>query len=644
MVLPFVRDLFADVENLPAFTRAASHLKTGAPSGVMGSQSGAAGMSVSGLTPTAKALLIALLHRAAGKPLVVLVRDNRAADDLQPVVAAFGELTGALAAHGERGANADGVLVLPAPDVLPFEGLSPHPEIQEQRASTLAKIAVGAAAVIIVPVAAASKRLRAPEFYGEMARTVRRGETLDTESLLPHLNTLGYNPSDVVEMPGEYALRGGILDVYPPEADRPLRIELFGDEVESIRKFDPGTQRSTTPVEEVLLLPLTDVPVREDTLAAIHARLSGKRVSGDQQVVEAAVRAGGVGVFPGWEFYAAVAGAGHTVFDLLANAAVVVDEPGEIAAELDRWWERVSDMHARSGVGNLVRPEELYLDPAEFERKLNSLPRLDLQHLGLEPVETSQPRMNADEHGSEGLNSYPRESVAIRDSAFLLSQPTTRFHGSVPAMVEEVKKLSAKGHRVLFTAASTGEVERIADLFSEYGVPFRLGSRTPRPGESYLDDAAYLVGAESTTTVVKAFVPDGAALPHARLVVFGTPRPVRRAGRRPGPPAALQGQDLRLPLRLPRPCRGRLRGPRGARDRPVPGAERHSASRRRHHPITRNGGSCCGPRRQGRVHGPGICRGRPALRAAHAPGPGAEIPLLGGRQARSQPPGHAAVG
>ncbi len=508
MVLPFVRDLFADVENLPAFTRAASHLKTGT-----------GWISVSGLTPPAKALLIALLHHAAGKPLIVLVCDNRAAENLQPMVAAFAELTGAIAAHAERAATAGGILVLPAPDVLPFEGLSPHPEIQEERAATLSKIATGAASVVIVPIAAAAMRLRAPDFYGEMVRTIRRGESVDPEPLVQHLNTLGYTASDVVEMPGEYALRGGILDVYPPEADRPLRIELFGDEVESIRKFDPGTQRSTTSVEEVGLLPLTDVPVREDTLAAIHARLSGKRISGAEEVVEAAVRAGGVGVFPGWEFYAGVAGAEHTIFDLLSNVAVILDEPGDLRSELDRWWERVGDMHARSGVGNLVRPEELYLAPEEFEGRLNALPRADLRHLGLGE---NQPPIDAAERGLETKEEEnPRPSVFM-SGEFLLSQPTTRFHGSVPAMVDEVRKLSAEGKRVLFAAASTGEVERIADLFSEYGIAFRLGSRTPRPGESYLDDAAYLAGAESTTTVVKAAVPDGVAIPDARLVIFGT--------------------------------------------------------------------------------------------------------------------------
>ncbi len=519
MVLPFVRDLFADVEKLPAVMRAASHLK-----------SGSGGMSVSGLTPTAKALLIALLHRAAGKPLVIVVTDNRAAEDLQPVVSAFGELTGAFAPHPERGSES--VLVLPAPDVLPFEGLSPHPEIQEQRAATLAKVAAGTASVLIVPVAAAAMRLRAPEFYSEMARTLRRGETVDIEPLLQHLNTLGYTASDVVEMPGEYALRGGILDVYPPEADRPLRVELFGDEVESIRKFDPGTQRSTTSVEEALLLPLTDVPVREDTLAAVHARLSGKRVSGTDEVVEAAVRAGGVGVFPGWEFYAGVAGAQQTIFDFIANLAVIVDEPDDLRAELDHWWERVRDMHLRSGVGNLVRPEELYLPPEEFEATLNSLPHADFQHLGLGEDLVAQPPSPAlDEEKSEpsqvaqppsAVPDEPPHAGARAPHDFLRSQPTMRFHGLVPAMVEEVKKLSAEGQRVLFAARSTGEVERIADLFSEYGVPFRLGSRTPRPGESQLDDAAYLGGIDSTTTVVKANIADGIALPDARLVVFGT--------------------------------------------------------------------------------------------------------------------------
>ena len=119
----------------------------------------------------------------------------------------------------------------------------------------------------------------------------------------------------MVEKPGEYALRGGILDVYSPEAERPVRIEFFGDEVESIRKFDPGTQRSSSPVEEALLLPLTETPVSEECWRDSRAP-SGKRVTGARKSWSRRC-ACGVTVFPGWEFYAPVAGADRTVFDLM---------------------------------------------------------------------------------------------------------------------------------------------------------------------------------------------------------------------------------------------------------------------------------------------------------------------------------------
>ena len=118
MALPFVRELFADVEKLLAFSRVASHLKehTGR-------------IRVSGLTPTAKALLLVLLQRAAGRPVIVIVSDNRAAEDLLPVLEGFAELTGA--------AEPESIVKLPTRDVLPFQNLSPHPEIQEERATAL---------------------------------------------------------------------------------------------------------------------------------------------------------------------------------------------------------------------------------------------------------------------------------------------------------------------------------------------------------------------------------------------------------------------------------------------------------------------------------------------------------------------------
>ena len=481
MLLPFVRELFADVEKLPAFSRVASHLKEG--TGRVG---------VSGLTPTAKALLLVLFQRAAARPVLVVVSDNRAADDLVPVLQAFCELTAAC--------DPESIVSLPARDVLPFQNLSPHPELQEERATALWKIATGAASIVVAPVAATTIRLRSADYYAGLARTVRRGESIDTESLLAHLNTVGYSSADVVEMPGQYALRGGILDVYSPEAERPVRVEFFGDEVDSIRKFDPATQRSSSPVDEALLAPLTETPVSEQLLGAIHTRLSGKRLAGNEEIVEAAIRAGGVTVFPGWEFYAPVAGADSTVFDLLPGAAVLIDEPEPLRQELNRVWNRIEEAHERSGVGNLVRPQDLYLTPGDLWQKVASLPGADVEHLRIE-------RSDSDNDGSSATVAF-------------LSQPTPRFHGSVPAMLEEAKKLTGSGNQVLFAVPNIGEIERLADMFTEYSVSFRLGSRT-RGGESYADETSYFAGEVLTTTLAKAYVPDGVQFPEANLAIFG---------------------------------------------------------------------------------------------------------------------------
>ena len=479
MILPFVREVFADVEKSSALQRAIARVKGGAGQ-----------TRVSGLTPTGKALFYSLLQHGSSRPLIVVVSDNRAVDDLYPVARSLAELSGAV--------SADSVIRLPAYDVLPFEQQSPHPEIQEARATALWKIATGAAHIVITTIAAVSMRLRDASFYADLAHLVRRGEMIDSEKLVERLRLGGYNQVDVVEMPGEFAHRGGLIDVYPPELDRPVRIELFGDEVESLRKFDPTTQRSAAAAEEVVLLPLTETPVEEDTLAVINARLSGHRLAGDEDALEEAVRYGGVSVFPGWELYAPVAGAKGTLLDLLPRAAIVLDEPDILSEVHQTWWAKLTEIHERSLVGNLVRPEDLYLNPTELNSQLLRLPVLAVEQLGIEG-------------GGDG------EHIVLQ------TQPTMRFHGSVAAMTEEVAKLTREGKRVMFAVSSTGEVERLADVFNEYNLSFRIGSRTPKPGmEVYVDESTYFTEDVEATIIVKAYVTEGIALPEANLILFGS--------------------------------------------------------------------------------------------------------------------------
>jgi transcription-repair coupling factor (superfamily II helicase) len=478
MVLPFVRALLADAEKTAAFTRVASHLK-----------SGTGRLRVSGLTPTAKAFHYALFQRASFRPLVILVSDNAAAEEMLPMLRSFVELVATAAA--------DPVVYLPAFDVLPFQNMSPHPEIQEARAKALWRIAGGNVAIAVVPFAASAIRLREAEYYAGLAKTLRRGETVDVDELRQHLNVVGYTSTEVVELQGEYAVRGGILDVYPPEAERPLRIELFGDEIESIRRFDPATQRSAMEVDEAVLLPFTETPVTEETLAAIHARLSGSRLAGSDDAIEDAIRSGGATVFPGWEFFAPLSGADSSILDLMAGASIVVDEPERVQRDLDAWWERIEEAHERSLIGNLARPEDLYLTPQQWHEAAGSSTGLDVEQLSISP-------------DTEHLVEFA-------------SQTTTRFHGSMPALLEEVRKLTAEGQRVLLAAGNMGELERLADVFNEYTVPYRLGTRITRSsGPTYADEAGSLAEDLQAATLVRATVPGGVALPQSNLVIFGS--------------------------------------------------------------------------------------------------------------------------
>src|SRR6266702_7776717 len=118
------------------------------------------------------------------------------------------------------------------------------------------------------------------DYYSALALRLRVAEEHLPDMLLEHLLSVGYTRVDVVEMPGQITIRGGIIDVYSPEQDRPVRIDFFGDEIESIRKFDPETQRSSSALDEALLLPLTETPVTDKLLTAFNALLTRASTAG----------------------------------------------------------------------------------------------------------------------------------------------------------------------------------------------------------------------------------------------------------------------------------------------------------------------------------------------------------------------------
>ena len=482
MILPFVREIFAELEHSSGFERVRRHLSLGTGR-----------RCVSGLTATARSLYLPLMARAAKQPVIVIVADNKAAEALEPMLRAGCELTGAI--------DPAEVVRFPAHDVLPFENLSPHPDVQEQRAAALWKLATGAVSILIAPVESAALRLFDRDYYAGLAVTLKRGEEVDVEVLTGHLAAVGYTQMDLVEMPGQFTRRGGILDVYSPESDRPVRIEFFGDEIETIRKFDPETQRSQSGLDETQLLPLTETPVTERLLAAVHGRLNRARVEGeDEEMAAEMAAAGGVSVFPGWEFFSAVAGAEKSLLSLAPKCVLFVEEPAMVRNQIERWWNKVEQRHDRSAMGSLITPEDIYLRPEVLQAQLNSHMGLDLDQLGVVDILDDDSTL-----GEIELN----------------TRPTLRFHGSIPALTEQLKTLMASETRIVLAAPTQGDVERLATVLREYQVPYRLGSRNPHPGETMLDEGSYLAGDLRVPVIVRSPLSAGVTFADANLILFG---------------------------------------------------------------------------------------------------------------------------
>jgi transcription-repair coupling factor (superfamily II helicase) len=517
MILPFVRELLSDLEHSEPFERVRRHLSAGTGR-----------RRVSGLTFTARALYLPLFVRAAAAPCVIIVADNKAAEALHAAVLAACDLTAAL--------PAESVLRLPAHDVLPFENLSPHPEIQEQRAATLWKIATNQARLVIAPLEATCMKLFSRDYYRALALHLRVGEEHLPDMVVEHLLSVGYTRVDVVEMPGQVTLRGGILDVFSPETERPIRIDFFGDEIESIRRFDPDTQRSSGSLDDTLLLPLTETPVTEKLLAAINTRLTrgslaGAALEGGEEPTELLTHVGSIEatIFPGWEFFAPVAGATQTLLDLLGpTTRVFLEEPSMVKNQGERWWNKVEQRHDRSGIGNLVRPGDIYLSPWNLEDRLRTFSGIELDQLGLVDI------LDAD-----------RSDLSEVDFA---TRPTQRFHGSIPALIDALKALMNEDARILLAAPNQGEVERLAGLLQEYQVPYRLGSRSEAPGSTTVySESSYLAGDLRTPVIVKTPIATGVQIldlnkaTASQIILFGaqdltdeveiTARPTPRRGK-----------------------------------------------------------------------------------------------------------------
>ncbi|MGH9791043.1 MAG: CarD family transcriptional regulator, partial [Candidatus Acidiferrales bacterium] len=444
-----------------------------------------------GLNDTAKALYAAHLAAALERPVVLVTDSTRRADALAEPLRYF---------HRALTAKPDtSVAMLPALDVLPHQGRSPHAEISEARAAALWRFAGGQATVLIAPIGAAVMRLHDAEFYRELAVRIERDADVALDHVTTQLAAIGYERHELVEMPGQFSLRGGILDVYSAEATRPVRAELFGDTVESLREFDPATQRSVQPVERATIVPLTELPRSAELLRRAYAEAKGD--GSDEDKLRWA------GAFPGWEFVAwRLAQPSHTLLDLAARPVVLLDEPSALDESLRALWTKLraadQDGEPESAATPEASGQAYYQTADDWRASIAPHSRVELEHLAMQRDGDAQPGGNAATYA-------------------LLTQPTTRYHGNVAAFMAEVRGRVKELQQTLVAAASTGELERLADLCHEYEIPYQLGERDASATLARLADDASPPGRVPAVTLVKAPLPEGVVFPELRVTLYG---------------------------------------------------------------------------------------------------------------------------
>jgi transcription-repair coupling factor (superfamily II helicase) len=374
--------------------------------------------AVSGLTGSAKALFVAATAHAQphGMVLYVVPGDGELEQTARDIEFFLAALEGLTASAANRA-----VLPFPSHEVDPYRGLSPHIAVTSTRARALHAMARGIARVVVASASALLPRITAPDRLLAASIDLRPGQNIAPTDLAELLVDAGFSREDPADQHGEFAMRGGILDIFPAHATHPVRLEFVGDTIETLRTYDPGTQRSIAPIDQVAIVPLRDVlPAGGD-----HGADSGPATAG---------------------------GEAATLLDYLArtrDARIIVSERDEVDANAARVVAQIQGSYLEKvesgGRTSPVRP------PSELLVEWDSIaPRLD------QGIAVSQLGLDTDPGG--------------RAAQHVRCQPAVEMHGRVADWVSEIRRLRDAGEATLFVAATPGRADRTIELLKDYEV------------------------------------------------------------------------------------------------------------------------------------------------------------------------------
>jgi transcription-repair coupling factor (superfamily II helicase) len=409
-------------------------------------------------TPHGAALALALTDagRAHAGLVVVVAPDTHAAHALEGELAVF------------AGSDLE-VLQFPDWETLPYDLFSPHPDIVSQRIATLYRLPTLKRGVLVVPIATLMQRVAPRGYVGGSSLVLALGQKLDLAVEQRRMEAAGYRNVPQVQEPGDFAVRGALLDIFAMGSAEPYRVELFDDEIESIRTFDPETQRSEHKVDSVRLLPAREFPLTEESAKAFRNTLRERfpidpRHCPLYQDIKEGVTPAGIEYYLPLFFERT-----DTLFDYLDQDALFVLGEGVLDAA-EQFWTHAGERYeqrAHDIERPILPPGELFLPPQQLRERLNHALRVEMVAKG------------SNEHAIDlGTQPAPDLPINRKDEAF----------------AAELKRfLTAYPGRVLIAADSAGRREAlieqlaVAHLEPQTVASWQefVGSPIPRhPGES----------------------------------------------------------------------------------------------------------------------------------------------------------------
>jgi transcription-repair coupling factor (superfamily II helicase) len=403
---------------------------------------------VPGLKGSAPALFVAELVRAGLETPLVITATQEAADEFCRELAFF--------SRGDVFAG-----LFPAWDAAPFSASSPHPDVTGARLDTLFRLQNGLSRVVVVPAAAALQRVLPRKTLNDASCYLLAGEDFDRDDLLARLVRMGYANVPLVEDRGTFAVRGGILDIFPPNLPTPVRIEFFGDTAETMRAFDPLTQRSLQSIEELVLLPSRELLLSDEVLADIAPRL--KQCCDDLDIpanrrrliledLQNAV------YFQGIDFLQPLLHPGlETLFDYVPGSApLILLDPEAINYACLSFCTEVEEGVAKAADTGVVHSPagELFLNSSELDAVFACHHVIELSGLLLGASEETAPI-----------------AVACQDNSDLRVNVSKESSHALAPLANTLRQWLDGGQQVAIACHQQPQAERLKDLLSPYKIP-----------------------------------------------------------------------------------------------------------------------------------------------------------------------------